>query len=79
MLVPILASIKEKHSDIFIDRVVYCGVENLGDSGVVLRFVADVEEGNIYSGRRILNRELKIAFDKNHISIPYPQLDVHSK
>jgi small conductance mechanosensitive channel len=59
MLVPILASIKEKHSDIFIDRVVYCGVENLGDSGVVLRFVADVEEGNIYSGRRILNRELK--------------------
>lgn len=78
-LVPILADIKEKHSDVFVDGVRYSGVESLADSGVVLRFVADVEEGNIYTGKRILNRELKIAFDKNKISIPYPQLDVHTK
>lgn len=78
-LTKILADIKEKHSDVFIGRVQYAGVENLADSGVVLRFIADVEEGNIYSGKRLLNRELKIAFDKNKISIPYPQLDVHTK
>lgn len=78
-LVPILASIKEKHPDVFFNRVEYSGVEALADSGVVLRFIADVEENNIYSGRRLLNRELKIAFDKHNISIPYPQVDVHTK
>lgn len=75
----ILADIKGRHTDVFVDRVEYVGVEALADSAVVLRFIADVEEGNIYSGKRLLNRELKVAFDKNKISIPYPQLDVHTK
>lgn len=74
-----LSEIKAKHSDVFVGRVDYAGVEALADSAVVLRFIADVEEGNIYSGKRLLNRELKVAFDKNKISIPYPQLDVHTK
>ena len=55
------------------------GVENLADSSVVLRFLADVNEENIFKGKRILNKELKIAFDKAGINIPYPQVDVHSK
>lgn len=75
----ILADIKERHADIFVGRVEYLGVETLADSAVVLRFIADVEEGNIYSGKRLLNRELKVAFDKNKIEIPYPQIDVHTK
>jgi small conductance mechanosensitive channel len=78
-LVTILAQIKEKNSNVFSGRVEYVGVEALADSGVVLRFIADVEEDKIYSGRRLLNRELKIAFDKHNISIPYPQVDVHTK
>ncbi len=75
----ILADIKKKHSDIFIDRVECVGVEQLADSGVVLKFIADVEEAKIFSGRRLLNKELKIHFDKEHIEIPFPQVDVHTK
>lgn len=78
-LVKILAKIKEKHADIFIDKVECAGVETLGDFSVVLRFVADVNEENIFSGKRVLNKELKIAFDKAGINIPYPQMDVHNK
>ncbi len=79
ILEQILADIKDKHSDVFNGGIKCCGVESLSDSSVVLRIVADVDEKNIYSGRRILNRELKIAFDKHNISFPYPQLDIHTK
>lgn len=79
ILEEILADIKAKHSDVFNGGIKCCGVESLSDSCVVLRIVADVDEKNIYSGRRILNRELKIAFDKHNISFPYPQLDIHTK
>ncbi|MBQ9992622.1 MAG: mechanosensitive ion channel family protein [Firmicutes bacterium] len=78
-LVEILPEIKKKHSDIFVDRVEYVGVEELSDSGVVLRIIADVAEENIFNGRRLLNKEIKIMFDKAGIIIPYPQLDVHTK
>ncbi len=75
----ILADIKKKHSDVFIDRVECVGVEALADSSIVLRFIADVEEAKIFSGKRLLNKELKIHFDKENIEIPFPQLDIHSK
>lgn len=78
-IVKILEEIKEKHSEIFIDQINYAGVEALADSCVVIRIVADVSEENIFSGRRLLNKELKIAFDKAKIEIPYPQVDVHNK
>lgn len=45
---------------------------------MILRFTADVIENNIFSGRRILNKELKMAFDKEGISIPYPQMEVRT-
>lgn len=78
-LVKILSEIKEAHKDVFIGNVECAGVEALADSSVVLRFVADVKEEHIFKGRRILNKELKIAFDKAQIEIPYPQMDVHSR
>ena len=73
----ILAEIKEKHPEVFIGDVMYAGVENLGASGITLRFVAEVNEKDIFSGRRLLNKELKVAFDKHKISVPFPQVDVH--
>ena len=54
----------------------YVGVETLGESSVDLRVVADVDEANIYNARRTLNRELKLAMDKNNIEIPFPQVVV---
>ena len=74
----ILDEIKAKHPDLFIDKVEYLGVEELADSSVVLKIKADVNEKDIFNGRRILNKEIKCAFDKEHITIAFPQLDVHT-
>ena len=49
----------------------------MADFSVVIRFIADVNEENIFTGKRILNKELKIAFDKAGIEMPYPQIVVH--
>lgn len=75
----ILAEIKKKHEDIFSGEIRYLGVDELADSSVVLKFMADVEEKNIFAGRRVLNKELKCAFDRENIEIAFPQLDVHSR
>lgn len=69
--------IKAKHEDVFKSDIRYLGVEELGDSAITLKFCVEVDEKNIFSARRLLNKEMKIAFDKHNISIPYPQLDVH--
>ncbi|MBQ7943137.1 MAG: mechanosensitive ion channel family protein [Lachnospiraceae bacterium] len=79
LLEEILPQIKERHDDIFIGDINFVGVEQLADSGIVLRFSAPVEEVDIFNGKRILNKELKIAFDKEKINIPYPQMDIHTK
>lgn len=76
---PMLDEIKAKHPDVFVGDVAYLGVESLADSSVILKFKADVTEANVFSGMRLLNKELKCAFDKNNITIAFPQLDVHTK
>ncbi len=57
----------------------YLGVEDLSDSAVVLKFRVKVAEKDIFQGRRMLNRDLKVAFDREGIGIPFPQLDIHQK
>ncbi len=74
-----LEEIKAKHADVFIGEMEYLGVENLADSNVVLKFKARVDEKNIFKGRRILNKELKCAFDKANVEIAFPQLDIHNR
>ena len=75
----ILNTIKERNSDVFIGSVNYLGVEELSDSSVNLKFTAEVEESNIFTGRRLLNREIKVLFDEAGIEIAFPQVDVHMK
>jgi len=75
----ILADIKARYPEVFIGELKCIGVEALGEFSITLRFCGDVDEKNVFSGRRLLNKELKIAFDKNNISIPYPQMDIHTK
>ncbi len=79
MIDGMLEKIKNDNSDVFIGEVKYLGVEELADSSVVLKFKADVEEKNIFSGRRLLNKEIKCAFDDAGIEIAFPQIDVHMR
>ncbi len=62
-----------------IKNIEYQGVDSLGDSSINLKFTGFVKESNYFVGYRQLNRLILIAFSENKISIPYPQLDVHSK
>ena len=72
----ILAEIKKANEDIFIGELKYLGVEELADSCVVLRVMAEVNERDIYSGRRLLNKEMKTRLEKEGITVPYPQVNV---
>lgn len=71
-----LAIMKEKIPAI-IEGPFYKGVSELGESSVVLLFVAKCDENDIYQVQRDMNREIKIMFDKNDIEIPFNQLVVH--
>lgn len=57
----------------------YLGVDKLDDSAVVLKFIVEVAEGDIYSGARALNHDLFVGMRKLGVEVPFPQIDVHQK
>ena len=73
-----LPSLKAKYPDLFLEEPSYLGVQELSDSGVILKIGARVHEKDIYKAPRILNREIKGFFDKNNVEIPFPQVVVHN-
>ena len=75
----LLQEILEKRSDLMLSAPQYVGVQQLADSAVVLRFVVEVAEQDIYTGARVLNRDLWLGFRKLGVECPFPQVDVHSK
>ena len=54
-------------------------VKTLSDSSVDLNVRFWVESKNFWPANTDLVEEVKLAFDKNKITIPYPQRDVHLK
>lgn len=58
---------------------VYLGVNELGSSALVLRFVAEVNEADIYSAARRMNRELFVRMRAIGVECPFTQVDVHNK
>ena len=70
------AAIKEAIPDIK-EGPFYKGVSALGDSAVIIRFVAQCDEGVKYQVERDMNRQFKLLFDKNNINIPFPQVVVN--
>lgn len=71
-----LERIKEAIPEI-VDGPYYKGVDSLGDSSVNLLFIATVKEADYYVVQRALNREIKLLFDENNISIPFPQVTIN--
>ena len=75
--VDFLPSLKTKYKEIK-DVPKYYGVSALADSAVILKFGATCNEKDKFGVSRILNRELKLLFDKHNINIPFPQLVLHN-
>ncbi|MBP5618307.1 MAG: mechanosensitive ion channel [Clostridia bacterium] len=67
----------QTRTDVFKAPPRYLGVQELAASSVVLRFVVDVDEKDIYSGARLLTRDLLLGFRSLGVECPFPQLDVH--
>lgn len=54
-------------------------VDELGDSSVVLRIRGWVKPSDYLSAKWTMNEQIKKAFDKEGVVIPFPQIDVHMK
>ena len=75
----LMEEIYDRHAGEMLSAPRYLGVQELGSSGITLKFVVDVNEQNIYNGIRIMNHDLLLGFRKLGVECPYPQLDVHHK
>ena len=75
----ILQRIFENNQPLMLRVPQYLGVNKLDDSAVMLRFTADVKEGDIFMGARALNHDLFIEMRKLGVEVPFPQIDVHQK
>ena len=65
------------HPELYLSDVNYMGVDNLGDSGVVLKFSVRAKEEKFFPAQRMLARDIKLLMDDNNIEIPFPQVVVH--
>ncbi len=74
-----MKGIFERHQDIMLAEPIYLGVDALADSSVDLKFVVEVDDKNIFSAGRQLNRELFLCFRNAGVEVPFPQVDVHQK
>ena len=54
------------------------GVNDLSDSAVVYRVVVETEPAKHLITERFMKKEIKKAFDKSNIKIPYHQIEVHN-
>jgi len=59
------------------DPAPYIGVAELGASSVDIHVRPWVASGDYFATMCDLKEKIKIAFDDNGISIPFPQMDVH--
>lgn len=54
-------------------------LDKLSDSSLIYTVKVWVNTENYFKVKWDLNEKIKLAFDKNNIEIPYPQIDVHQK
>ena len=73
-----LEDIITRYYDIF-ETLEYKGVDKLDASSVNLRVVGITRESDIFTAKRILNREVYLAFTKNKVEIPFQQVVVHKE
>ena len=73
----ILREVAEANPHVLTEKGIDIWVANLGDSSVDLSVRPWTKSENYWSVIFYLNEEVKKAFDREGISIPFPQRDVH--
>jgi small conductance mechanosensitive channel len=74
----IMEEILQKHELVLADPESVVAVAELADSSVNFNVRPWVKSDDYWDVRSDLIEKIKLAFDKNGISIPYPQMDIHS-
>ena len=59
--------------------VTLLGIQDLAESAVIYRLVADCEPTQDIAFKRAVNKAVKLAFDESNIEIPYPQVVIHNE
>ncbi|MDQ7073305.1 MAG: mechanosensitive ion channel [Gammaproteobacteria bacterium] len=73
----IMEDILKNHTLVLDDPAPAVAVSELADSSVNFNVRPWVNSGDYWAVRSDLIEQIKLAFDKEGISIPYPQMDVH--
>lgn len=73
----IIASVVTADERVLAEPSPLIAVGELGDSSVNFNVRPWVKSGDYWNVYFDLNEKIKLAFDENGISIPYPQMDVH--
>ena len=71
----VLKALKEEDKDV--KKIEMLGVDSFEESFINYAVAIDCNVGTYVKVRRKFLRNIKLAFDKNKIAIPYNQLDVH--
>ncbi len=67
---------KETYSDI--NQVEYMGIENFNSSSIDYAIKITCKRETQWDIKRKVLKEIKIAYDKNNLKIPYNQMEVHN-
>lgn len=72
-----LPKMMERYPGLFLGAPHCVGVQELAESAVVYRIIADVREENIFNAQRAMNADVKRILDENGVEIPFPQRTIH--
>lgn len=75
----VLFAVAEANPDILAEPEPFAGVAGHGESAVEIDFRVWCDTDKYWDVKYFLEENVKIAFDEAGISIPYPQMDIHSK
>jgi small conductance mechanosensitive channel len=75
----ILKKIAESDARVLKEPAIFIGVLNLGESGIDIGLRVWVNNGDYFTLKCDILEKIKEEFDKNGISIPYPQMDISIK
>lgn len=75
----ILYRTARENPNILVDPAPYAGVSKHGSSSIELVFQAWCKSNNYWNAYYTMQEDVKLAFDKNGINIPFEQLDIHIK
>ena len=73
----VLNDLVKKEERVLSDKDIFVGITSYKDSSIVYTIRIWVNSGDYWNVNFDMLENIKYAFEKNKISIPYPQMDVH--